>query len=161
MTRFYGPGTSFGRYLQQELDKAKESSKNKIANHVGIFQDIEAEGKEIEYELIEQRIREQTGIIKLPDLKYKGMIDGRITRPYPGPAKEGSFWVVAFPGYIGSHTMEKGDILVRLSQFDSDWLLISDRQHKEVATKPLKVLSTPKTKAAPGPQKRKVILEDE
>lgn len=56
--------------------------------------------------------------------QYRGKLDGRIPRPYPGPAKEGHFWVVEYHGIVGSSVVTPGDCLIRLSRFSSDWTLV-------------------------------------
>lgn len=184
------PGTSFSAYLHQQRQKERQREQQPKSPHVGIFQDIEAQAaKDLDYEKkypeLEQKIRDETGLPTMakpmPQLRYKGTIDGRIPRPYPGPAKEGCFWIVEWPGTVGSfYDVKKGDILVRLSLHpNSEWLLVPGdiapssfmsgedelKYAKAVSEKALtdlkKTLKGKGTKAAPGPQKRKVILEDD
>lgn len=176
MSDFNIPGMSFSKYLQQEHNKWRE------ANYVGIFQDIEAEEAqeeiklEVDARVLEARVRiRDAGYSGL--LRCKGTLDCRIPKNYPGPAKQGSFWIVEYPGQIGSHPVKEGDILVRLNQFNEEWQLIpKDDPGPPLTSVPNKEIGwaeryglldkkpqpkPPRTKAAPGPQKRKVILEDE
>jgi hypothetical protein len=167
------PGTSFSRYLQQQQKKFYESQLPQVYDsYKGIFQDIEAElvAKDIQYEpdypALRQRIKDVTGV-KTVNFQYRGTLDGRIAQPYPGPAKEGSFWVVEYPGTIGGHAVSEGDLVVRLNQFASDWIIVETPdispglpEVSPVKEQKLKVLKPPATKAAPGPGKRKIVLED-
>lgn len=124
-------------------------------------------------------------------IAYRGKIDCLIPRNYPAPAKSGHFWVIETPGMVGDWAVNPGDVLVRvfydwlvLRQDDVNagmmkrcqpgWVetspSFSDSSIKlksftilkpGITTKPKQEPKPPATKAAPGPGKRKVILEDE
>ncbi len=182
------PSTKFARYLQQEYKK-----QNSYGSTGGVFQSVEAEmfahnasidqpkAQDIDHEpshvWLRKEIIERTGTGDGLTLRYKGVLDGRGHPLCPGPAKEGSFWVVEHAGHVGSFEVNEGDILVRFDGFNSNWLRIpnggleppplkvTQKTKAQLLHDASKVLfppsKPPATKAAPGPGKRKVILEDE
>lgn len=129
------PGTKFARYLEQETEKfyGKKS--------VGIFNDIEQGQKNDEFipvvtfgftARLRKYVSEHVGFL-CPPLTYRGRIDSRIPRPFPGPAKEGSFWLNEWDGVIGGGYVNPGDIIVRLTQpwhegSELEWLIVPSEE---------------------------------
>jgi hypothetical protein len=178
------PGTSFSRYLAQERNK---ELKKQGYHSAGIFDDVEAHAPDITdtkpypdlHHQLMQKLKAAIGpSSEHLQLVYRGTIDGRNPgQPYPYGEAPGYFYIVEHGGSIGSSIIKPGDVLVRIDGFSSDWMLITkdepkwDKElelakeislkHFDALKQELKKMPSPKTKAAPGPQKRKVILEDD
>lgn len=178
------PGTAFSRYLSQERNK---ELKKQGYHSAGVFDDVEKNAPEItdtkpnpdlHYELL-QKLKAAIGpAAHNLNLVYRGTIDARQGGPLPYGEPEGSFYIVEYGGGIQQWVVKPGDIFVRFPQFASDWVCIAkeepkwtakdteiakqiSQKHLDTLKADLRKMPTPKTKPAPGPQKRKVILEDD